>query len=700
MSISKLIKPESIAVVGVTDKAGFGRNAALSAMKSKNTDRVYFVNPKRDVFESRKCYHSLTELPEVVDCVVICTACKVVPFVLWEAGEMGVKAAIIYASGFSEEGSDEGIALEKELQSIAQKYDMTVLGPNCMGAINNVDKINMWAGHTHWDLEDSSHGIAIIAQSGFIAAEILNTDFFNISYGLSTGNGNIVPLEDFFEYVVEDEFVKVVAIYLEGIKDPDRFTATLKRAAELSKPVVILKSGKSVKGALSAASHTGSMAGSDKAYKSIFDKYGVVTADNLEEFMCLAQSLNVLDGNYADNDTFAMISFSGGESTLAADLAEDYRVDFADLSQESKVEIRKHIPEFASAKNPLDATTALFRDSDKMIGILKALQEDDNVGSIIVGTNVKKNKDVTTAMLCESIATAKKGGVKKPVFAVPSLEGYRYHGSRKILEDAGVPLMSSINTSFSCLNKISSFVNYNYRDHAFDTRGVKPCNSSEEIINLSEFDSRQELSQFGIPFPNQMKIKTAEELNRAAERLEFPLVMKINSSEILHKSDVGGVKVNIKNFEEAKLAKESIYSNVGEKAKGMSHDGILVQEMAPQGLEMIVGISSDSQFGPMLLVGMGGIFVEVFKDVAMYPVPINKKEAVEMLKALKSYKLLTGYRGSEAGDLDALTDLMINVSQYAHENRNNLKELDLNPVFVYPEGKGVCAVDSLIVKYK
>jgi acyl-CoA synthetase (NDP forming) len=699
MSLDKLIKPQSIAVVGVTEKPGFGRNAGLSAAKSKNKDRVYFVNPKRDVFEGRKCYSSLTELPEVVDCAVICTASKIVPLVLEEAGGLGVKAAIIYASGFAEEGTDEGIELENRLNEIAKKYDMKLLGPNCMGAINNIDKINMWAGHTHWDLESESSGIAIIAQSGFIAAEILNTDFFNISYGLSTGNGNIVSLEEYFEYVVEDEYVDVISIYLEGIKDANRFLKTLKRAQELSKPVVILKSGRSVKGALSAASHTGSLAGSDSAYKSIFKKYGVIVADNLEEFMCLSQALNVLNGSFPQKETFAMISFSGGESTLAADLAEDYNVDFVNLTEESKIEIEKHIPDFAVAKNPLDATTALFRDGDKMIGILKALQEDSEVGSIIVGTNVKKDKDVTTSLLCNSIATAKKEGVDKPIFAVPSLEGYRYHGSRKILEDAGVPLMSSINTSFSCLNKISEYTKYNFNEHSFNDIFKKVDTEELNEKAMSEFQSRLELMDYGVPFPKQMKVNCDKDLEEAAKGMEFPFVMKINSDEILHKSDVGGVQINIGNFKEAKEAKETILNNIREKAAGARHDGILVQEMAPQGLEMIVGISSDAQFGPMLLVGMGGVFVEVFKDVAMCPVPINKKEALSMLEGLKSFKLLNGYRGSDKCDIDALTDLMINVSQYAHENRNEIKELDLNPVFVYPEGEGVKSVDALIVKY-
>ena len=211
--------------------------------------------------------------------MVLATNCHTIPALLEEAGAFGVKAAVIYASGFSEENTEEGIALEEQIKGIARKYDMCICGPNCMGMLNNVDKVNMWGGHTHWDLEDDAHGIAIIAQSGFICAEILNTDFFNISYAISSGNGNIVTLEEFLEFVVEDEHVSVVALYLEGVRDSERFVRALKKAAMMRKPVVILKSGRSVRGAISAASHTGSMAGSNKSYMSIFEKYGVVVAE-------------------------------------------------------------------------------------------------------------------------------------------------------------------------------------------------------------------------------------------------------------------------------------------------------------------------------------------------------------------------------------------------------------------------------------
>ena len=698
MNLEKLIKPKSIAVVGVTEKPGFGRGAANGALVSKIADHAYYVHPKRDELFGKKCYKSISELPEVVDCIVLCTACHTVPALLEEAGAFGVKAAVVFASGFSEEGTEEGKELEAQVAEIAKKYDMAILGPNCMGMLNNVDKVNMWGGHTHWDLEDDAHGIAIIAQSGFVSAEILNTDFFNVSYAISSGNGNIVTLEDFLEFVVEDDSVSVVAIYLEGVRNSERFLSALKRAAEMRKPVVILKSGRSVKGAISAASHTGSMAGSNKSFMSVFEKYGVIVAETLEEFMCLAQTMSVLNGNFPTTKEYAVISFSGGESTLSADIAEEVGVDLAEISEETKAEMTKYIPEFAKAKNPLDATTALFRDDDKTIGLLKALQADPAVGAITVGTNIRKDKDETVYALCGAIAKAKAQGVTKPVLAIPSLEGYRYRESRRILEDAGVPLMSSMGTSFTALKKLAAFAGYKYDERTFGA-GVPKAHDDTKTVALSEFDSKAEMREYGVSVPAQAIARNDDEVRAAVKDMKFPLVLKINSSEILHKTDAGGVKLNINNADEAVAAAQEIMVNVKKSMPNASTDGILIQEMAPAGVEIIIGVTNDKQFGPMLLVGLGGIFVEVFKDAALYPAPLSKTEALNMLKQLKSYKMLTGYRGSKPCDIDALTDMMVKIGDYAYEHKDEVKEMDLNPVFVYSEGEGVCAVDALIVKY-
>ncbi|CUM93396.1 Uncharacterized conserved protein [Blautia hydrogenotrophica] len=699
MDLKKLLKPQSVAVVGVSDKPGFGHSAAEGVLDSKIADRVYFVHPRRENYRGKACYPSIRELPEAVDCVVLCTPCGTIPELLEEAGQKGVKAAIIYASGFSEEGTQAGILLEQQIKSIALKYDLAVLGPNCMGIINNIDKINMWGGHTHWDIADTAHGIAIVAQSGFVSAQILNTDFFTISYAVSSGNGNICTLEEFLNFMVEDEDVSVVALYLEGVRNAKSFVAALEKAARKHKPIVILKAGKSKRGAEAAASHTGSLAGSSKTFDGIFRKYGVITTDTFEEFMCTAQTLCVLNGNHPKRNCFSIISFSGGESTVSADVAECEGVEIAELSEKSRENIQKYIPSFASAKNPLDATTALFRDEPRIMGLLKAFDEEPKVAAITVGVNVEKDIDETNLSLCKAMAKAVNAGyVTKPLFAVPSLEGYRHRPTRRILEEAGIPMMSSMGTAFRCLRKISEFAEYRYEERSL-TACIPEERKNGDVTALSEFASKEELRKFSIPIPDQVIVRTEEELKKAFGRMRLPVALKINSAEILHKTEAGGVRLNITSVEEALLASRQIHENVKRTMPRASTDGILMQEMAPPGVEIIIGVTNDPQFGPMLLAGLGGIFVELLKDTVLYPAPINKIEAEMILKSLKTYRLLTGYRGSKPCDLDALEDLMVKISEYAALHKDTLKEMDLNPVFVYPKGQGVCVVDALIVKH-
>ena len=259
--------------------------------------------------------------------------------------------------------------------------------------------------------------------------------------------------------------------------------------------------------------------------------------------------------------------------------------------------------------------------------------------------------------------------------------------------------MSSVGTTFTCFNKMAKFIDYDYSKRTLEFKAVKK-RESNNVVALSELDSKIEMKKYGVPVPGQGNAKSIDELDEILKYIKYPVVLKINSSEILHKSDVGGVKIGIENRDEAVDAYNEILTNVKKAKPDANIDGILVQEMVESGIEIIIGITNDDQFGPMLLVGLGGVFVEVFKDTTLYPLPINHDEAIMMLKKLKSFKLLNGYRGSEPCDIDALADMMVKLGKYAYENKDEVKEIDLNPVFVYPKGKGVCAVDALIVKYK
>jgi acyl-CoA synthetase (NDP forming) len=260
--------------------------------------------------------------------------------------------------------------------------------------------------------------------------------------------------------------------------------------------------------------------------------------------------------------------------------------------------------------------------------------------------------------------------------------------------------MSSSKSAFACIKQFTKFIDYDYSTKTLDIATPESDNSNLASYALTEYDSKKEMSNYGFTIPSQCIVNNVEEISDAVANMNYPLVLKINSPDILHKTDAGGVKLNVNSVDEAIIAYNDILTNCKEYKSDAKVEGVIVQEMAPIGTEIIIGINNDAQFGPMILVGLGGIFVEVFKDAVLYPVPVNKSEAIGMLKQLKAYKLLNGYRGSETSDIDALADLIVKVSDYAYEHKEDVKEIDLNPVFVYPKGKGVCVIDSLIVKYK
>lgn len=699
MGIEKLIRPKSIAVIGVTDRPGsFGMTAAVNVLKSKNTDHIYYVHPKRTELFERKCYPSMAELPEVPECVVICTPIKTVNGILRQAGELGVKGAVVFASGYSEEQTAEGILLEEELVEIGNHFGMKILGPNCMGLNNLIDGVNMWSLGWPDQIISKGAGVGFVGQSGAITATTVHTGYINVAYAISSGNGNSTTLEEFAEFLVDDPHVSVVSLYLEGVKNAERFARTLKKAAEKRKPVVILKGGRSKIGASSAASHTGNLAGSKEAYDAVFRKFGVIQVEDLEQFICMSQTLSVLRGHLPEKPTYAGINLSGGENTLFADVADKYQLELPELSDQTKSAMREYLPGFATPKNPLDATTALFRNEEKVIGLLMTLEREANIGSVILGGNLGMRLIDVWQIFCQSIVNAQKRGFTKPAFYVPAYEGTRHPEYRKILENAGVPLMSAVSTSMQCLNKLADFVKYKPAKKILEIAGPAPDSLSNDSFALSEFESKNELAAINLPIPLQKLVNHGDDLPGALEGMGYPLVLKACSPDILHKSDIGAVKLNIGDADQAVSAYAQIMSSVAEHAPDAALEGILVQEMVPQGVEMILGITSDVQFGPMVMVGLGGVFVEVFRDVALSPVPICKAEALDMIQGLRGSKLLSGYRGQVPCDVDAFADLMVAVSDYAVKNKKTLKEMDLNPVFVYPEGQGVCIGDALIVK--
>lgn len=699
MDLTKLLKPKSVAVIGASEKEGFGGDVCRNILTyMEDRSHVYFIHPKRDQVFGVPCYKSVTEVPESVDLMVICTSQKTVIPLLKEGAAKGCGGAVIFASGYGEVGTDEGRANEKELMETARELGIAVMGPNCAGFVNYVDNVQAFAFIS--DKRDRKGSVGVVSQSGQLCLSLMDCPGMRFSYSISAGNGKIVQMEDYMDFLVEDENTKVVSVYIEGVKNADKFAAVLKKAADKRKPVVILKAGRSAKGGAIAASHTGSLSGSDASFDAVLKKFGAIRVDDLEELMAMSLMLSTLK-QMPKQATFASMNLSGGETGICADVGSLNGIEYPDFTKETLASLKEQLPSYASPNNPLDMTASLSYDADLYAGALRTVMDDPNIGMVLIGyTLLLEIADPAIHYMYQGIekVVKEKGENCKPIAMIPFAENTRNAEYQEKLFNIGVPVLPPTVYAFKILRRLADFISYTPENKSLSLAvGQK---KSDETYALSEHDSKKELGAYGVPVPKEVIVTSAEEAAEFAKNTKEALVMKVESADILHKSDVGGVKLNIHGPEEAVQAYNEIMESVSSKRPDAKINGILTVPMLKSGVEMIIGVNNDPQFGPMVMVGMGGVFVELFKDVALYPAPISKAEALDMLRSLKSFKLLNGYRGGAKCDIDALCDTIVSIADFASANRDTLKELDINPLFVYPEGEGVGVADALVVKYK
>lgn len=707
MNMTKLLKPKSVAIIGASEKSGFGGDTCRNILQNQeNVERVYFVHPKKDQVFGRPCYPSISAVPDDLDLVMICTSQNTVEPLLREAKEKGVGAAVVYASGYSEMGTEEGREKESRLAALAEALDLAVMGPNCAGYINFSDSIFSFA--FIGDYRNKKGSIGFISQSGQFCIDMMKSGEMKYSYAISAGNSGVVQMEDYLDYLVEDPGTRVVALYLEGVKNPGKFEASLKKAAMRRKPVVILKAGRSPKGQATAASHTGSLAGSDQTYDAVFEKFGVLRADDMQDLRSTASLLATLK-TLPKSGAFTAMCLSGGETAVCADTGYLYGLEYPDFEDSTLNRLNELLPDFATPRNPLDMTAALCYDAEAFAEGITTVMGDPNVEMGLIGFTISDTVTPSNEIMYEGIRRAAARIPEKPLALLSFMEASRNLPFVERFLAEGIPVLPTTKYAFSALRHLRQFVEYDPRLRevclalpTFAEEKKRKIRSQTGgtgggRISLSEYESKKMLAEYGIDVHLGKIAKSREEALTLASEMGFPLVMKIESADILHKSDVGGVKLNLNSLKEVETAYNEIKKNVAEKAPQARINGVLMQRMLHQGTEMIIGVNNDPQFGPMVLVGMGGVFVEVFQDAALYPAPLKEWEAQRMVESLKSYRLLKGYRGGKPADIQGLVSMMVKISEFAVANKDRLKELDINPLFVYPEGEGVAIADALTV---
>ncbi len=694
-SIHTMLNPKSFAIVGATPRQQYGGRMLAAALRMQDRVRVYAVNPKYDEILGTKSYKSITDLPETPDVVAVVVPYNHVLSTLKEAHAKGTRAAIVISAGFSERGLSDRADLQAEVAAYARESGLRISGPNCLGLANIRDDI--WLTSSSRQMTGVNGKVGLVCQSGatlfgpFLARAA--DSGMGLSYVVSTGNEADLDFADFARYLLDDEGTTVIAGFVEGFKDAQKFIEVAKLAAERGKPIVLIKIGRSDLGKRAASSHTAALTGSDALYDAICKQYGVIRVPSYDDLLEVAQLLAQSKKPAAPG--VAVVSHSGGICSLTADMCGQAGLDLPVLGDKALGTINGILKGFGWAANPADVTGKA--NSDFFPAIMEAMINEPGVGTLAIASAGKEQQ-------ADQIIALRKTTDKNVA--------YMWTGTRDAspsltkLKESGVPLFY---TPDSLARGLRHLIDY----HAWHDKRMKQGFATAPAINaaqtetlaklralkrsaLSESESKQLIAAWGVPTSLEVVAKDAEGAVKAAEKIGYPVVLKSDSSDIPHKTEAGVVRLNLRNADEVRAAHAAILSNAKQHAPKATLNGVLVQEMVSGGVEVIVGVSYDAQLGHTLLFGTGGVMVEVYQDVAMRHCPITPTEAHDMIAEVKGAKLLQGFRGKPACDIDALADVLVKVSHLAVNLNGALAELDINPLLVLPKGQGVKAVDALV----
>ena len=695
--------PRSIAIIGAsTDYRKPGGRSLNALLKGGYSGKIYPINPNVEQIRQIPCYAKLADVPGEIDMAIISTPAQTVFEKLQQCVEKKVKAAVIFTSGFAEAGP-EGTALQQELTELARKNNLRILGPNCVGIVN-LSKSMMASFANVIELEPvHPMTFGFVTQSGAFGTMMF---FQAVQAGVgfnafvSVGNEADTEFSDYLPYMLNNPETKMVGGYLEGAKDGSKLRRAAEMALELKKPVMIMKVGRTGAGARAASSHTGSLAGNDQVYDAFFKQMGIIRLETLSElisFVILHRSGRLPKGN-----NIGILSISGGAGVLMADHAEGLGLDVPEFTGETRRKLESYLPPFGSAKNPVDLTAVAVSEPEMLGKCLKALIEDENIHMISLAMGFMAHM---ASVLANDVIEAFKSTDKPIAMATYVMNPSKaVTGAVEAIREAGVPVFSDHLHAITAMKNLSWYAKKlrDFEKASLETKTVevRPSPATIELLNsdtpLSEYEAKEILKDCGIAVTNEGMATSAAMAVRIARRIGYPVAMKIQSPQIRHKTEAGGILLNIRSDAGVRSAFKEIVSRARKFNPAADIQGVLVQEMVKDGLEIIVGSTRDPVFGHVVMFGLGGIFVEALKDISLRVAPITLNDAQEMIREIKGYQLLLGMRGKPPVDLDALTDVIMRVSEVVTRHGDTIQELDINPLMAFK--KGVKAVDALIIK--
>jgi acetate---CoA ligase (ADP-forming) len=698
-ALERLFHPASIAVIGASPRPGaFG--AAVLRNLARYDGRIYPVNARYPQIGDFTCYPTIGAVPEKVDCALIATARETVEPIVNECVAAGVGGAIVFASGYAETGRAERIAEQARLGAIGQDSGMPVLGPNTVGMVNAL----RGAAITFMDITPvpppAQRAIGLVSQSGALGMALAQavTRGVSFSHVLTSGNSCDIDMADCVAYLVDDPACTVIACLFEGMSEPERLLAAAELAWQADKPLVVYKMATGEEGAAAALSHTGSLAGSYATYRAAFRRAGVVLVENYESLIPTALFFAKAPKPKAPG--VAVVAASGGAAIMAADRADQYGVPLPQPNPAVQAILEARIPEFGSARNPCDVTAQVITDPNSLIECVEALLGAPEYGALAVPAVYSSEASTRFISIYDELA----GRYGKIICSAWQSEWRDGPGAKEREQARNIalfPTMSSCFAAFAAANwRAALQAEGRQQPHRLAPPAAKEIASrliaAGSSPALGEHDAKAALAAYGIPCVEERLATNPDNAIAAGEALGFPVVLKALSPDLPHKSDAGVIRLDLKNAAEVGAAYDAILERIAAQSPAPRLEGVLVQRMMPRGVEVIVGGRVDPQFGPLIVVGLGGVLVEVLNDTALAPAPIAPREAEALLHELRTLRLLQGYRGQPAVDLKLLCEIVARASEFIADQLDLVAEFDINPLIC--TGSKITAVDALIIR--
>lgn len=698
--LSRFFAPRRVAFVGATEDLGkFGGRCVRQIIDFGFTGEIYPVNPRRSEIFGLKCYASIADVPHPPDHVGIVLPAAGVPAVLEECVRAGAAFATVFSSGFVETATAEGAELQKRCVAIARAGDLRFMGPNCNGLVNFVDGFALTSSATIKGKRRPAGDVAVASQSG--GAGQVNVMWraqqagLDISYQVSCGNDADLDLLDYLSFMVEDRRTRVVLALAERISDGEKLRRLARRAAELGKPIVMIKVGRTEAGSRAAASHTGSITGADDVADAALRQLGILRVEDTSELYEAAMLLR--RGRIPAGRRAAATSISGGNLVMLADLGAAQGMEWPQYSETTQARLRELLPGFSAASNPTDLTAATIGRQDTFAAVARTIVEDPAVDALVPVLTMSPAQEIrsiadVSAASDKTVAILWTGHASDdPALTTATLVAEGHAAYRDAL-----PCLKALRTAM----RYGEFRARLDRPPAQRPSGTDPEAARRMLAGksgpLSEVQSKALLACYGMPPPRESLARTAEEAVRCARAIGGPVALKIQSPDVPHKSEAGALRLGVSG-EAVRNAFDEVVAAARAYRPGARIEGVLVQEMVTEGHEVLVGVSHDPTFGPVLAIGLGGIYVEILKDVAFRLPPTSVDEALEALRELRTFPVLAGARGRAPSDLEALAECIARVSWLALDLRESISELDINPLRVLPRGRGVRVVDALVV---